>query len=142
VTPRTRLAALALPLLLAACGASMVSYKPVNEKTKLPEDALFQAATSVLETKGHPITDRDPTTYTIKTREKEIAVSSVPRLSYKYEYTVVTKGGTLLISTTCRQNSEMKRTEFEDCGDERPQRVVDETEKIKTAILEKAKTIK
>jgi len=120
----------------------MVSYTPVQEKTKLSSDALFQAASSVLEEKGHPITDRDSTTYTIKTREKEIAVSTVPMLSYKYQYTVVTKDNTLTITTTCRQNSSMKRTEFEDCGDERPSRVVDETEKIKTAILDKAKTIK
>jgi len=120
----------------------MVSYKPVNEKTKLDSDSLFQAATNVLEEKGFFITDRDPGNYIIKTREKEVAVSSVPRLSYKYEYTVTTQNSTLSITTTCKQNSEMKRTEFDDCGDERPEKVVEETEQLKTAILTKAKEIK
>jgi len=142
VTSRKTHLALALALLAAACGPSMVSYKPVNEKTKLDSDSLFQAATNVLEEKGFFITDRDPGNYIIKTREKEVAVSSVPRLSYKYEYTVTTQNSTLSITTTCKQNSEMKRTEFDDCGDERPEKVVEETEQLKTAILTKAKEIK
>ena len=120
----------------------MVAYKPVSEKTKLSSDSLFQAATTVLEQKGFFITDRDPGTYIIKTREKEVAVSSVPRLSYKYEYTVTTQNSTLSITSTCTQNSEMKRTEFEDCGDERPVKVVEETDQLKAAILTKAKEIK
>jgi hypothetical protein len=139
VNYRTRFAALALPLALAACGGGMASYKPVQEKTKFSEDDLFQAAVSVVESKGHPVTDRDSTSYTIKTREKEVSVSSVPRLSYKYQYTIVTKGGTLHISTTCTENSAMKRTEFEDCGDERPERLIKETDEIRAAILARAK---
>ena len=141
VTPRKSILALVLALAATACGPSMVAYTPVNEKTKLSSDALFQAATAVLEQKGFFISDRDPGTYIIKTREKEVAVSSVPRLSYKYEYTVTTQNSTLSIATTCKQNSEMKRTEFEDCGDERPVKIVEETEQLKKEILTKAKSV-
>ena len=50
----------------------------------------------------------------------------MPRLSYKYTLKIVTAGGTLAISSTCKQNSSMAREKFEDCGDERPQRLREE----------------
>jgi hypothetical protein len=128
-----------LGLLLVGCGgAGMTDYKPVTEKTKFDEEALLSASASALEARGYVAsTDHDASSVT--TREKEISVSSVPKLSYKYTWEVTTKGGTLTIKSTCTQNSSMKRTKFEDCGDERPERLIQEAKALKTDILKRAK---
>jgi hypothetical protein len=136
----TRTSALvsALALALCACGASMKSYQPVNEKTKLSEDDLFRASVSALEARDYiAISDRDR--YFVETREKEVAVSSVPRLSYKYTWQIQTKDSTLSITSTCKENSSTQRTVFDDCGDERPEKLLEEQAELQRDIMERAK---
>jgi hypothetical protein len=124
----------------AACaGADMEPYLPTAQKTKFSPDTLFAASTKALEDKGYVTTNADRERYSVETREKETAVSSVPRLSYKYSWKIVTAGGTLAISSSCKQNSSMAREKFEDCGDERPKRLRDEQEELRSEILERAK---
>jgi hypothetical protein len=84
-------------------------------------------------------TNTDPEKFSVETREKETAVSSVPRLSYKYSWKIVTSGGTLAISSSCTRNSSMAREKFESCGDERPKRLRDEQEELRSAILKRVK---
>ena len=132
--------ALALVLAGTACaGSDMKSYTPVKEKTKFAPEVLFTASERALEAAGHITTESDRERYTLETREKEVFVSSVPRLSYRYRYRVGTAGGVLTIDTTCKQNSAMARTEYEDCGDERPGRLLAELDDVKKDILERAK---
>jgi hypothetical protein len=124
--------------MLGCGGAGMTDYKPVSERTKFDEEELLSASSAALEAKGYvAATDHDASSVT--TREKEIAVSSVPKLSYKYTWEVTTKGGTLLIKATCTQNSSMSRTKFEDCGDDRPERLVKEQKEIRDDILKRVK---
>jgi hypothetical protein len=132
----------AIALFATACGgAGMTAYKPFEQKTKHSPEALFQASTHALEAMDYQIRTRDPTTFTIETREREIAYSSVPRLSYKYTLKIVTANGTLRITSTCKQNSAMKRQEFDDCGDERPSRVLADQEDFVKDTLKRAKKL-
>lgn len=126
-------------LLMSACGgAGMEANTPVNEKTKFRDDQLFGAAERAIEKLGYYPVNPDAEQLTVDTREKEVGYSSVPRLSYKYTFHIEVKQGTLHISSTCKQNTAMKREEFGDCGDERPQRVLDEQEQLKQTILQVA----
>ena len=128
-----------LALALCACGAGMKSYQPVNEKTKLSEDDLFRASVSALEARDY-VAISEGERYYVETREKEVAVSSVPRLSYKYTWQIQTKDSMLSITVTCKENSSTARTEFEDCGEERPERLVKEQKELHDDILKRAKT--
>ncbi len=118
----------------------MQSYTPVKEKTKVEPDRLFHVARSVAEAKGYVAIEEESKPYTFETREREVAVSSVPRLSYRYTFQVSAKDGTLAIKATCTQNSSMNREKYEDCGDERPKRVIDEQQALRDAILQRIKT--
>jgi hypothetical protein len=124
---------------MVGCGAGMQAYKPLKEKTKFNPDALLNASIQALEERDHEtIVDREK--YTVDTREKEIAVSSVPKLSYKYTWHIETKDGDLSIGSTCKENSAMKRTEFKDCGDQRPEKLVKDQGALRSDILARAKT--
>ncbi len=135
----TRTSILFCALSLWACGAGMKSYQPVNEKTKLTEDNLFRASINALEARKY-VAISDSERYFVETREKEVAVSSVPRLSYKYTWQIQTKDSTLSIISTCKENSSTDRTKFEDCGDERPDRLLKEQKELREDILMRAKT--
>jgi hypothetical protein len=129
-----------LVLALGACGgAGMVSYSPDQETTKFDEDQLFGATQRAIEQTGYQPIRPDREGHAIQTREKEVGYSNVPRLSYRYSFRIETKGGVLKIDAACEQNTSMNRTEFSDCGDERPQHVVDEQDRLKAKILEIAK---
>jgi hypothetical protein len=125
--------------LLGACGgAGKTAYAPVHQKTAHADDVLFNAALNVLEAHDYrTLPDREQ--QTLRTREQEVAVSSVPKLSYYYAWEITTRDSTLSIQASCRENSAMARTEFTDCGAERPERIVLEQEKLRQEILERAK---
>jgi hypothetical protein len=126
----------------AACGgAGMRSYQPVEEQTRFDSDQLFGAAQRSFDKLGYMPTNLDRSAHTLSTREKEVGYSSVPRLSYKYAFTVETAGGRLHIVAHCTMNSSINREKFEDCGDDRPQLVLDEMAKLKEKILEVAKSV-
>ena len=125
-----------------ACSPSgMRAYTPVEEKTKFSGEALHLATRKTFEMSEHPIVLNDPGSGTITTRLKEIATSSVPRLSYRYSYKVGTQGGVLTIDTTCTQNSTMAPTEFTDCGADRPGRIGLEQTTLRDKILKRAAKI-
>jgi hypothetical protein len=122
----------------ACAGAGMKAYEPLNEKTKLSEDDLYRASVTVLE-KHDYVAIQDSERFLVETREKEVAVSSIPRLSYKYTWRVQTREGTLSIESTCKENSSTARTEFKDCGEDRPERLIKEQSELRAEILTAAK---
>jgi hypothetical protein len=132
------LLATAAALGMGCGGADMKTYTPVKEKTKFAPEVLFTASQRAIEASGHVTTEIDREKYTLETRQKEVFVSSVPRLSYRYRYRVSTTGGILTLDTDCQQNSAMNRTEYESCGEERPKRLIEEQDEIKQKILELA----
>jgi hypothetical protein len=128
-----------IALMLAACGgASMQSYQPTHKKTKHSADTLLEASTRAVEKLQHQIETRDAETHSLRTREREVSISNVPKLSYKYAFRISTSGGTLRIDSNCTENSSMNRTTFEDCGDKRPEKVVKEQAALEEKILEVA----
>ena len=135
-------AALAAPALLFVAGAcstaNMTDYTPVNEKTKYSEDALFRGARDAAEHLDMRVTASESGN-SFDTREKEVATSSIPRLSYKYSFHVETTGGILVIKSSCVKNSTTSEHEFSDCGDDRPARVVELQAALRKQALERAK---
>src|SRR5512139_3141778 len=98
-------------LVLAGCGgAGMTSYTPVHEQTKLSADSLQMAARDAVEELGYVAVAVDSQTHALETREKEVAVSSVPRLSYKYSFHIETTDGLLAIVANCTQNSALNES--------------------------------
>jgi hypothetical protein len=129
-------------LVVSACGgAGFKSYEPVAEKTSLDQDQLFTAAQRTIEKLGYQPVKFDRAGHTVSTREKEVGYSSVPRLSYRYSFTIETQGGQLSITVSCTMNDSLNREKFEDCGDERPDRVLDEMEALRAEILETGKKV-
>lgn len=124
---------------VAACGgAGMSSYTPVHQKTKYSADSLHIAARDAIDQLGYAPAGGDAGAHVIETREKQIAVSSIPRLSYKYSFHIDTANGVLEVNTTCVENSATSESTFKDCGDDRPQRVINEQKKLVKRILELA----
>jgi hypothetical protein len=123
---------------VACSTANMTSYTPVEEKTKYKEDTLFRSARDAAEELGFVVTAGEGSA-TFDTREKQVATSSIPRLSYKYTFHVETAGGVLSIKTTCSKNSTTNESEFKDCGDDRPKRVIEFQEKLHKLTLARAK---
>lgn len=117
----------------------MDAYTPVKEKTRYDADQLLSAAEQSMRDLGYRTVKLDRSSHRVSTREKEVGYSSVPRLSYKYSFQVETTGGQLVIEADCKMNSAMSREKFSDCGDERPDRVLDELAALRKAILEEAK---
>lgn len=127
----------ALAAAWACGGANMSTYTPVNEQTKFSEDSLYQAARDAADQLQYQ-SRADPQTHTLDTREKEIATSSIPRLSYKYSFHLETSNGVLSITAACTKNSATSEHTFSDCGDDRPERVVQELDALKVKILQLA----
>jgi hypothetical protein len=73
------------------------------------------------------------------TRERQVATSSIPRLSYKFSFHVETSGGMLVIKANCVKNSTTSEAEFSDCGDDRPAKVVELQAALRKQTLERAK---
>ncbi len=137
---RGRLVLLASLLVFGCASESMLAYSPVKEKTKLSEDVLFTATRRSLDANRFiAIESSEP--FTLTTREKEVFISSVPRLAYRYTFIVTTQGGTLSIRASCVQNSAMSREKYEDCGEERPERVIREQKALHADILKRAKQL-
>lgn len=135
----SRTFALSALVYLTGCGtAGMTTYAPVQQKTKYSADALHIAARDAIDQLGYQPAGGDASAHVIETREKQVATSSIPRLSYKYSFKIETSNGILEISATCVQNSATSETTFKDCGDDRPQRVVNEQKKLAKRILENA----
>lgn len=126
-------------LLVAACGgAHMTGYTPVNQKTKYSADQLYAAARLSVEALGLKLQTADGVEHTVDTREREVAISSIPRLSYRYSFHIETKGGILAIQARCQENSASKEGEYKDCGTDRPRQVIDEQDAIAKKTLELA----
>jgi hypothetical protein len=120
----------------SACGGpTMATYTPVDEKTKYPEESLFEASRKATENLGYIPHVLESPAHSLETREKQVAVSSVPRLSYKYSFHIETTNGQLSITAACTQNSATNEHDFKECGDERPERVVKELDALKKEIL-------
>ena len=121
----------------AGCGgAGMNTYTPVHQKTKYSADSLHIAARDALDQLGYQPAGGDSEAHVLETREKSVAISSIPRLSYRYSFKIETAKGILEINSTCVQNSATSESTFKDCGDDRPQRVINEQRKLVKRILE------
>jgi hypothetical protein len=126
-------------VVVGACStANMTTYAPVDEKTKYSADILLSAAEKAAEDQGFRVVAGEGSS-TFDTREKEVATSSIPRLSYKYTFHVETTSGQLVINSTCSKNSSTSEAEFSDCGDDRPALVVQQQAALRKHILERAK---
>ena len=129
----------ALTIAGACSTAHMTTYVPVNEKTKYDDDVLLSAARGAAEELGFQVVVSEGSS-TFDTREKEVSTSSIPRLSYKYTFHVDTTHGELVINSTCIANSTTNESEFKECGDDRPSRVVQLQGMLRKRTLERAKT--
>jgi hypothetical protein len=135
-------ATLAAFVIAGACTtANMTDYTPVNEKTKFSEDVLYRAARDTAEHLDLRVQAGDNGT-SFDTREKQIATSSIPRLSYKFSFHVETTDGMLVIKANCVKNSTTSEAEFSDCGDDRPAKVVELQAALRKQTLERAKADK
>lgn len=132
-------AALALMVTTACAGAGMQDYQPVKQKVGLDAEDLLRVSREAADNLGYVPVESDSAPDTFETRQREVAVSSVPRISYRYTFRVSTQGGTLTITSTCTENSAMHREQYDDCGSERPKRVMAEQDALEKAILERAK---
>jgi hypothetical protein len=130
------IALIALLSVVGCGGAGMNTYTPVHQKTKYSADSLHIAARDAIDQLGYQPAGGDNEAHVIETREKQIAVSSIPRLSYKYAFKIETSNGVLEINATCVENSATNENSFKDCGDDRPQRVINEQKKLLKRILE------
>jgi hypothetical protein len=131
-------AAFAIAVAVAACTTSnMQAYEPIKHKTSHSEEVLVPVARAALESRGYVAIAKEDDPSAMATREKEVFVSSVPRLAYRYTLVISTKDGVLTIDSTCQKNTAMERQEFESCGDERPEKVITEQEEIKKEILDR-----
>ncbi len=137
---RLLMIAIAAPLLLGCTTEEMRAYTPVKEKTKMSEDVLLTATRRSLDANRFVAIEKSEP-YSLTTREKEVFTSSVPRLAYRYSFDITTEGGVLRINATCVQNSAMSRESYEDCGAERPERVIREQETLRKDILARAKKL-
>lgn len=127
-------------LLQAGCvGSNKQPYTPVDEKTKFEESTLLQASVRALEEMDYDIGVEDTDAYTVRSREREVSLSSIPKLSYRYQWTIKTAGGKLSISASCKENSAMDKKKFEPCGDEVPEQIVEDQEQLHHKILVIAK---
>lgn len=133
--PRTT-ALFALVFAAGCGGAGMNTYTPVHQKTKYSADSLHIAARDAIDQLGYQPAGGDNEAHVIETREKQVAVSSIPRLSYKYAFKIETTNGVLEINASCVENSATNENSFKDCGDDRPQRVINEQKKLVKRILE------
>jgi hypothetical protein len=136
------LAAAAAPAVFVIAGActtaNMTDYTPVNEQTKFSEDALYRGARDAAEHLDLRVQAGEGGT-SFDTREKQVATSSIPRLSYKFSFHVETSGGMLVIKANCVKNSTTSESEFSDCGDDRPAKVVELQAALRKQALERAK---
>ncbi|HEX7671905.1 MAG TPA: hypothetical protein VF395_20060, partial [Polyangiaceae bacterium] len=108
-----------------------------NEQTKFSADSLYSAARDAADQLKY-VPRADPQSHSIDTREKEVATSSIPRLSYKYSFHIETSGGLLSITAACTKNSATSEATYSECGDDRPERVVQELAALKKRTLELA----
>jgi hypothetical protein len=127
-----------LGVALGCAGANMTTYAPVSQKTKFSEDSLYSAARDAAEQLGYNPRVADGQSHSLDTREQQVAISNVPRLSYKYSFHIETGGGVLSIAAACVKNSATSEKTFSDCGDDRPERVVHAQSALKKRILELA----
>ena len=125
--------------LFACAGSNKQPYSPVEEKTKFEESTLLQASVRALEEMDYDIGVEDTDSYTVRSREREVSLSSIPKLSYRYQWTIKTGGGKLSITVDCKENSAMDEKTFEACGDEVPQQVAEDQEQLHHKILVIAK---
>ena len=127
-------------MLVSACvGSSKTPYTPVREKTKFEESTLLQASVRALEEMDYEIGVEDADAYTVRSREKEVSVSSIPKLSYRYYWTIKTAEGKLSIDVACKENSAMDEKKFEACGGEVPEQINEDQEQLLHKILVIAK---
>jgi hypothetical protein len=137
VSTAMKLARLAFVVgLLAGCtGPNTAPYTPVEKKTDHSAETLYQAAEGALLDAGYLIETRDPQGFKLKTQERTLLGSEIKKDKYKYVWVVETGGGKLAIRMECSREAGEER---EDCGAERPEKLVNEQDKLVTAILAEA----
>ena len=129
---------IALGALLAGCGGpAMAAYTPAEKKTDLAPDALYAAAEGALLDAGYLIETRDPAGHRLETQERTMAGSEIKQDKYRYRWTVETAGGTLKLRVSCERVS---GDDGEDCGGERPEKLVKEQDRLIEQIVSEAKS--
>jgi hypothetical protein len=129
---------LVLAALLAACGGPpMAPYSPVQKETNVSPQKLYAAAEGALLDQGYLIAKRDPDGLRLETEKRALLGSEITKDKYEYVWIVETAGGTLKIRLECRLSSERAG---EECGDERPEKLVKQQQRLVDQILSEATT--
>lgn len=126
-----------LSFALAACGGPpMAAYSPGEKNSDLPADKLYAAAEGALLDHGYLIEKRDPSGFRLETQKRTMAGSEIKQDKYEYSWIVETGGGKLKIRLECRRAS---GADSEDCGAERPEKLVKQQEQLIEEILSEAR---
>jgi hypothetical protein len=99
----------------------------------------MQASVRALEEMDYEVGSEDVEKLVVRSREREVSTSSIPKLGYRYQWTIKSAGGKLSISVSCEENSVMDEKKFEECGDEVPAAIADDQEQLHHKILVIAK---
>jgi hypothetical protein len=128
---------LALAAMVVACGGQpMAPYSPVEKNTDLSPRTLYAAAEGTLLDQGYLIARRDPERLRLETQKRTLLGSEIRKDKFEYVWIVETAGGTLRIRLECQRTS---GAQSEDCGDERPERLVKQQNQLVDLILAEAR---
>jgi uncharacterized lipoprotein len=123
-------------LALAACMATRMSpYTPAEKATDAAPERLYAAAEGVLLDRGFLIAERNPEAGTLKTEQRTLVGDEVFRSEFRYAISVETRGGKLKVAMSCSRGD---KSAPESCGDDRPEKLVLEQERLVDAILAEA----
>jgi hypothetical protein len=122
--------------ILAGCtGPAMAPYSPAERRTELAPEKLYAAAEGALLDGGYLIKERDPAGHRLETEPRTLLGSEIDKDKYRYWWIVETGGGTLKLRLSCQH---VEGDETEDCGDERPEKLVREQDELLDAIVGEA----
>jgi hypothetical protein len=129
-------ALLALAAIVAACGGQpMAPYSPAEKRTELSAQKLYSAAEGALLDQGNSIAKADPQNFRLETKKRALLGSEISKHKYEYVWIVETAGGTIRIRLECRSGT---ASGGEDCGDERPEKLVKQQARLLDQILTEA----
>lgn len=127
---------LMISLVLAGCMATRMSpYAPAEKTTDAAPERLYAAAEGVLLDRGFLIAERNPEAGTLKTEQRTLIGDEVFRSEFRYSISVETRGGKLKMVMSCSRGD---KSAPESCGDDRPEKLVLEQERLVEAILAEA----
>jgi hypothetical protein len=133
---KTRLIGGIFALFMAGCGQPQTAYSPYEKKTAVDPKKLFDAAEGTLQDRGFSIATRDAGAFRLVTEPRTLLGSQISKGKYQYAFVVETAGGTLKIELKCQSKS--ATTDVGPCGDQAPEKLVNEQQQIAQHTLAEA----